>query len=90
MNGVPKLIAWYFWTLLHQSTLMTTSHPQRVAATCHPPAPTHRSRTLTWPVVGAFRCRLSCGLGVLEGAGGALALRTSCILEVFEGDGDDR
>ena len=50
MKGEPKLIAWYFCTLLHLSTLNTTVHPQRAAATFHPPAPAHRSRTLTWPL----------------------------------------
>ena len=46
MKGVPKFIAWYFCTLLHMSTLITTVQPQRAAATFQPPAPEQRSRTL--------------------------------------------
>ena len=64
MKGVPKFIAWYFCTLLHMSTLITTVQPQRAAATLQPPAPAQRSRTLTPLLVGWLSCRWSCGLEV--------------------------
>ena len=62
-NGVPWLIPWYFCTELQMSTLNTTFHPQRVAATCQPPAPAQRSSTLTRPSLTASHvCRRSCGI----------------------------
>ena len=62
-NGVPWLIPWYFCTELQMSTLNTTSQPQRVAATCQPPAPAQRSSTLTRPSLTASHvCRRSCGI----------------------------
>ena len=48
---------------LQMSTLNTTFHPQRVAATCQPPAPAQRSSTLTCPsLMASHVCRRSCGI----------------------------
>ena len=55
MNGESKLMAWYYCTELQMSTLRATFHPQRVAATFHPPAPEHRSSTLTCPLLAVAR-----------------------------------
>ena len=55
INGESKLMVWYFCTELQMSTLRAIFHPHRLAATFHPPAPEHRSSTLTCPSLADAR-----------------------------------